>query len=87
MSQVIEYDTPRSPTYEKINDIRKPTETFEDILNGKDIDDLPIDFIGTKYFSDLYALSSILGAGSFGVALKVLDKTTDEMLAMKVCLL
>lgn len=54
------------------------------LLNETKIEDLPLDFIGTQYFSDLYLFSEIMGAGSFGVVLKVIEITTKNEFAMKV---
>lgn len=55
-----------------------------EILNGKSLEELPLDFIGTKYFSDIYVFKSVLGSGSFSVVLKVLERSTNMEFAFKV---
>jgi len=54
------------------------------LLHGKKFSDLPLDFIGTMYFSDFYEFKSILGAGSYAVVLEVMERLTKRKLAMKV---
>eukprot|EP00826_Nyctotherus_ovalis_P032705 TRINITY_DN2633_c0_g8_i1.p1 TRINITY_DN2633_c0_g8~~TRINITY_DN2633_c0_g8_i1.p1 ORF type:complete len:364 (-),score=29.79 TRINITY_DN2633_c0_g8_i1:847-1938(-) len=53
-------------------------------LNGKNLNDLSLDFIGTQYFSDLYVYKGILGTGSFGVVLRVLEVRSRNEFALKV---
>ena len=77
--------TPRSPTYKKI---RKPGKDsmvkLKQFLHETKLQDLPLDFIGTKFFNDIYLMDSILGTGSFGVVLKVVERGTGNEYAMKV---
>lgn len=54
------------------------------LLHGENLPDLPLDFIGTMYFSDFYKFKSILGAGSYAVVLEVLEPLTRREFAMKV---
>ena len=76
--------TPRSPTHKKVTHNKESTMKLKQLLYGRKLKDLPIDFIETIYFSDVYLLDDVLGSGSFGVALKVLEKDTGEEYAMKV---
>ena len=78
-------EIPHIPIHEKIARNKSSYLKFQEVLCGNNIQDLPLDFIGTEFFSDYYLLESILGAGSFGVVLKVLENNTGEELAMKVC--
>lgn len=57
---------------------------FHHILKNNNLDDLPLDFIGTKYFGDLYSFKGLLGTGSFGVVLRVLEQKTNREFALKV---
>ena len=77
--------TPRTPIHKKVtSNTKQCIRKLKKFLHGIDINELPIDFIGTIYFADLYILDSILGAGSFGVVLKVVERATGEEFAMKV---
>jgi len=48
------------------------------------INELPLDLIETVFFEDLYEREKILGAGTFGIVIKVKEKLTNNEYAMKV---
>ena len=77
--------TPQTPTYKLVNDVKGAIIKLKQYLRGAKLDDLSIDFLGTQYFSDLYMMDSILGAGSFGVVIKSIEHDTGNEYAMKVC--
>jgi len=54
------------------------------VLNSLSLDELPLDFIRTTFFSDLYKGCEVLGAGSFGVVLKVIELSSNQEYAIKV---
>jgi len=62
----------------------KALSKLTQMLNGTEINELPLDYIGTQYFSDYYSLITVLGSGSFAVVLEVREKSTKECYAMKV---
>jgi len=43
-----------------------------------------LDLIDTIFFGDLYEKHQILGAGSFGIVIKVKEITSNNFYAMKV---
>ena len=55
-----------------------------DLLQGASLNDLPLDFIETTFFSDLYQQHEVLGSGSFGVVVRVTELLSKEDYAMKV---
>ena len=54
------------------------------LLQGASLNELTLDYIGTTFFCDLYGHYETLGAGGFGVVVKVLELATNEYYAMKV---
>lgn len=85
MEDYSEYETLGSPTYKKLTkDKRDLKHKLKQCLHGNKLQDLALDFIGTQFFADIYLMDSILGAGSFGVVLKVIERATDNEFAMKV---
>jgi hypothetical protein len=62
-------------------------DSLSSIFSNNNLDDLPLDFIGMKYFSDQYLFKGILGAGSFAVVLRVMEHATREEFALKVILI
>jgi len=79
-----EDDDPRTPISKNLHSSTDSQAKLKKILGGAKLEELPLDFIGTQFFADLYVLDAILGCGSFGVALKVVEKSTAQELAMKV---
>jgi len=77
-------ETPDTPTFKTIINFKDSKPKLKLLLNGTKLDDIPIDFLGTQHFADLYVMDRILGAGSFGVVLKVIEHSTGEEYAMKV---
>ena len=77
-------ETPRSPAHKKAIDTKEPQKKLKQLLHGLKLEDLPLDFIATHCFGDLYILDSVLGAGAFGVVLQIVERSTGEELAMKV---
>lgn len=57
---------------------------FNKLLGDTKLEDLPIDFLGTMVFSDLYSKEKLLGCGAFGVVLKVIERKTSDEFAMKI---
>ncbi len=84
MQSLPEDETPRSPTHKQVNAGKEPSLKLKQLLHGTKLEDLALDFISTRYFSDLYLLDGILGAGSFGVVLKIVERGTGQELALKV---
>lgn len=68
----------------KTTDFNNALTKLNKYLNGLELKDVPLDFISTQYFTDLYILESILGSGSFGVVLQVVERKTGQELAIKV---
>jgi len=56
------------------------------ILGDTPLNELPLDYIDTVFFGDLYESQKILGAGAFGIVIKVKEKLTKTEYAMKVLL-
>ncbi len=54
------------------------------MLNGLQLSELPLDFLGTTYFTDVYVRKELLGSGAFGVVVKVIEKSSGRTYAMKV---
>jgi len=80
-------ETLASPTYKKaIKDKESLLQKLKQCLHGYKLQDLALDFIETQFFSDVYIMDYILGAGSFGVVLKVTERSTSKQYAMKVFL-
>ena len=77
-------ETPRSPMHKKVIDTKESKKKLEQFLHGSKLNELPLDFIATHCFGDLYLLDSVLGAGAFGVVLQIVEKSTGQELAMKV---
>ena len=48
------------------------------------INDLPLDPNGDLVFSDVYCFSKVIGAGSFGVVISVIERTHLEQYAIKI---
>ena len=59
-------------------------EKLASLLRGVALKDIPLDYIGTTYFGDTYKRKEILGTGSFGIVVKVLDIVSVTDYAMKV---
>jgi hypothetical protein len=78
--------TPRSPTHKKVIQSNRAKQKLREILDGASLDSLALDYIETTFFSDLYILDRVLGAGTFGVVLQVIERATCEEYAMKVLL-
>ncbi len=78
--------TPRSPTHRQVLEKQKTKAMakLETVLHGAQLEDLMLDYIGTSSFSDMYVLKELLGCGSFGVVLRVVEKATGQEHAMKV---
>ena len=77
-------ETPRSPMHKMATDTKEPRLKLKQLLRGNNIEELALDFIATQYFGDLYLLDAVLGAGSFGVVLQVVERSSGKELAMKV---
>lgn len=77
-------ESPSSPIYKKNVETKAATHKLNEILSGAKLEDLPIDFLGTKTFSDIYLKETLLGAGAFAVVLKVIERSTAEEFAVKV---
>jgi hypothetical protein len=78
-------ETLRSPTYRKVTSDKKDLmQRLKQCLHGYKLQDLELDFIGTQFFTDIYLIDCVLGAGSFGVVLKVIERSTGNEYAMKV---
>jgi len=75
---------PNSPIYKKNIESKSITHKLNSILSNCRLNDLSLDFLGTKTFSDLYLKEDLLGAGAFGVVLKVIERSTGKEYAMKV---
>lgn len=54
------------------------------LLQGSSLNELPLDFIETVFFADVFARGEVLGAGSFGVVVRVTEIATRKDFAMKV---
>jgi len=54
------------------------------MLGGVPLKELPLDYIDTTFFGDLYEKERILGAGSFGIVIKVTEIVSKKEYAMKV---
>jgi len=54
------------------------------MLGGTPLNELPLDYIDTVFFGDLYEQKKLLGAGTFGIVIKVMEKSTQMHYAIKV---
>ena len=77
-------ETPRSPTHKKVTHKKDTKAQLKKCLAGHKLQELGLDFLGTQTFNDLYLLEEVLGAGAFGVVLRVVERLTGEEYAMKV---
>jgi hypothetical protein len=60
-------------------------ESLKTKLNLHDIDEQEIDMGYRKErFQELYKITGLLGVGAFGVVLEALNKTSNEIVAVKV---
>lgn len=57
---------------------------LEAMLNGIPLAELPLDYIETSFFNDLYSDEGILGDGAFGIVLRVKEINSTVTYAMKV---
>ena len=57
---------------------------LEGVLYNLPLEELPLDYIETIFFSDLYVYYEILGAGSFGVVIRANEISTNIDYAIKV---
>jgi len=55
-----------------------------DVLKGSLLNELPLDFIETVFFADLFVRGEVLGAGAFGVIVRVTEISTNMNYAMKI---
>ena len=76
--------SPESPIHRKVFCINDAKAKLQRITNGIPLDDLPLDYINTTSFGDLYLLDRILGAGAFGVVLQIIERQTAKEYAIKV---
>ena len=53
-------------------------------LHGELLNDLPLDYIRTTFFSDIYLKHKVLGTGGFGVVISVIELSTQKEYAMKI---
>ena len=56
------------------------------VIGNSCLDELPLDYLGTTSFGDLYKNCGVIGSGSFGIVLRVIELSTNEQYAMKVIL-
>ncbi len=64
--------------------IADPSEKLQQTLSGTRLEDLPLDYIGSTSLGDLYTPTGLLGAGTFGVVVKVFERATGGEFALKV---
>jgi hypothetical protein len=77
-------ETPRSPTHKKVTQQRELKVKLRQCLHDNKLKDLALDYLGTQTFNDVYLFEELLGAGAFGVVLRVVERSTGEEYAMKV---
>ena len=53
-------------------------------LHGELLNDLPLDYIRTTFFSDIFLKHKVLGTGGFGVVISVIELSTQKEYAMKI---
>ena len=68
--------------YYKIMLDKRVLEFLEDYT----LEELPLDYIGTTFFGDIYKYHGVLGFGSFGIVLKVREISSNLDFALKVTL-
>ena len=57
---------------------------ISNFFNGKEIETVPLDNETQQTFGDLYEFIGYNGMGSFGIVVKVIEKQTGELYAIKV---
>ena len=77
-------DSPKSPLHRKVVASAEARHKLRLICEDAELNDLPLDYLHTTSFSDLYLYDGLLGAGSFGVALKAIHKHSATQCAIKV---
>ena len=76
--------SPDSPIHRKIFDCNEAKEKLKYIIGGAELSELPLDYLNTTSFGDLYLFDRVLGSGTFGVVLKAIEKDTGNEYAIKV---
>ena len=69
---------------EPLNTPSRLRQKLADMLDGIPLGELPLDYINTKFFGDVYEAREVLGAGSYGIVVRVTEKSTGEQYAVKV---
>ena len=87
LQQTEEDESPRSLFQVQTDETKEASNKLKRILHGAKLEELPLDFIATTFFADLYLLDTVMGSGAFGVVLKIVERSTGNEFAMKVTLL
>ncbi len=79
-------ESPTSPTHYRVSDVADAKAKLRLFANGVPLPDLALDYLNSTTFGDLYILDRVLGAGTFGVVLKAVERATGREYAVKVSL-
>jgi len=77
-------ESPSSPLHRKILSTNTPKLKLTAITSGIPFDEIPLDYLNTTSFTDIYLVDRVLGAGNFGVVIKVIEKNSGNEYAIKV---
>ncbi len=77
-------ESPCSPTQYKVFDTSAASAKLLSLTNDTPLADLSLDYLNATTFSDLYVLDRVLGAGTFGVVVKAVERNAGRDCAIKV---
>ena len=77
-------ESPISPVHRKLVETTSPRAKLDAITARIPLSELPLDYLNATTFSDLYIVDRVLGAGTFGVVLKVFEKQSGDEYAIKI---
>ena len=77
-------ESPRSPTHKVVVKTNKARIKMNQLLYGEELEDLTLDYLECTSFGDIYVFHELLGSGTYGVVISILEKSTGDEYAMKV---